>query len=125
MEDLINSINNISLDDKKRNNYFKYQRMIPPQILKWIHDDIHKMYLQIINDSIQSVPCTFELFSNIHSLQLQEIKVLYDYISGYGVYILESNLKNCGLYYDKLDVNTYIDYYSEELYGYISLMEGC
>ena len=68
--------------------------MIPSQILKWIHDDIHKMYLQIINDSIQSVPCTFELFSNIHSLQLQEIKVLYDYISGYGVYILESNLKN-------------------------------
>jgi len=39
--------------------------------------------------------------------------------------MLESQFKNCGLYYNKNDLQTYLDYYIEAIYELISLQEGC
>ena len=55
----------------------------------------------------------------------EELKVIHDYVTKYAAIMLEHRFKNSGLYYNKLDLQTYIDYYTEELYEQISLMEGC
>jgi hypothetical protein len=67
----------------------------------------------------------FELFKNINMFSSHEIRIIYDFVNKYGYYMLENKFKNIGFYYEKLDLQTYIDYYANELYEQISMMEGC
>ena len=120
MDDLVNTMN--KMDIKDQNPYLK---VIPDYVLKMIHTDIEYMFMQIIHEHIDSKINTFELFKNLCMFKLEELKIIHDYITKYASNILENRFKNSGLYYNKLDLQTYIDYYTEELYEQISLMEGC
>lgn len=120
MDDLVNTMNKMKIKEQN-----PYQMVIPEMVLKMINTDIEYMYMQIIHDYIDSQINTFELFKNLCMFNLDELKVIHDYITKYGSTILENRFKNSGLYYNKLDLQTYIDYYTEELYEQISLMQGC
>ena len=120
MDDLLNSINKLHIKDQT-----PYHKIIPDNILKMIYNDIEYMFIQIVHENINSNIVTFELFKNIFMFKLEELKLIHDYISKYAYNMLEYRFKNSGLYYNKLDLQTYIDYYTEELYEHISLMQGC
>jgi hypothetical protein len=120
MDDLVNTMNKMEIKDQN-----PYLKVIPDYVLKMIHTDIEYMFMQIIHEHIDSQINTFELFKNLCMFKLDELKIIYDYITKYASNILENRFKNSGLYYNKLDLQTYIDYYTEELYEQISLMQGC
>lgn len=127
MDELVNSLSNLDINEqtKKFKELKKFNEVIPEYVLQWIYKDYEYMYLQIINNHLQSVPVVFELFKNINMFSSHELKIIHDFVSKYGYYMLENKIKNTGLYYEKLDLQTYIDYYANELYEQISMMEGC
>jgi len=120
MEDLINSMSQMQIKE-----FIPYHKVIPEQVLNMIYNDIEYMFKQIVYEHLQSVPVTFELFKNIYTFKKEELKIIYDYVSKCGYNILEHRFKNSGLYYNRLDLETYIDYYCEEIREHISLSEGC
>jgi hypothetical protein len=127
MDELVNSLSNLGINEKtnKFNELKKFKDIIPEYVLQWIYKDYEYMSLQIINNHLQSVPVVFELFKNINMFSSHELRIIYEFISKYGYYMLENKIKNTGLYYERLDLQTYIDYYSNELHEQISMMEGC
>lgn len=127
MDDLVNSLSNLDINEqtKKFKELKKFNEVIPEYILQWIYKDYEYMSLQIINNHLQSVPVIFELFKNINMFSSHELRIIYDFVNKYGYYMLENKIKNTGLYYEKLDLQTYIDYYTNELHEQISMMEGC
>ena len=127
MDELVNSLSNLDINEqtKKFKELKKFNEVIPEYVLQWIYKDYEYMSLQIINNHLQSVPVVFELFKNINMFSSHELRIIYDFVSKYGYYMLENKIKNTGLYYEKLDLQTYIDYYSNELHEQISMMEGC
>jgi hypothetical protein len=127
MDELVNSLSNLDINEqtKKFKELKKFNEVIPDYVLQWIYKDYEYMSLQIINNHLQSVPVIFELFKNINMFSSHELRIIYDFVSKYGYYMLENKIKNTGLYYEKLDLQTYIDYYSNELHEQISMMEGC
>ena len=127
MDELVNSLSNLGINEKtkKFNELIKFKEIIPEYVLQWIYKDYEYMSLQIINNHLQSVPVVFELFKNINMFSSHELRIIYDFVSKFGYYMLENKIKNTGLYYEKLDLQTYIDYYSNELHEQISMMEGC
>jgi hypothetical protein len=118
MDELTKTMNKMHIQDKN-----PYNSVIPEQVLKMIHSDIEYMFTQIIND--QQRTTVFELFKNMYMFNLEEIKMIHDYITKYGLIMLVNRFKNSGLYYTHLDLETYMDYYIDEIYDMLSLMDGC
>jgi len=132
MDELTDTMNNMRI--KEKNPYqqviessvpLEISTIIPDFVKKMIQTDIEYMFMQIIHEHIDSKLNTFELFNNLYMFRLEELKVIHDYVTKYASNMLENRFKYSGLYYNKLDLQTYIDYYTEELYEQISLMQGC
>jgi len=56
---------------------------------------------------------------------IEMIRVVLGVYDKHGYKIINEKLKNTGLSYSQIDATTYIDYYSDQIDEFISLMDGC
>jgi hypothetical protein len=53
------------------------------------------------------------------------LNLIKGYVDKNGYKIINDKFKNTGLSYSQIDAVTYIDYYSDQIDEFISLMDGC
>ena len=71
------------------------------------------------------VPFTFKLFEYLYRCSIVELNLIKGYVDKNGYKIINDKFKNTGLSYSQIDAVTYIDYYSDQIDEFISLMDGC
>jgi len=117
MDNLINSLKKANISENPTN--------IPEQVVLLIHNDIDLMIYQMINNGIQDTSITFKLFEYLYRCSIVELNLIKGYVDKHGYKIINEKLKNTGLSYSQIDATTYIDYYSDQIDEFISLMDGC
>jgi malate/lactate dehydrogenase len=117
MDDLIDSLKKVNIEENPTN--------IPEQIILLISNDIDLMIYQMIHNGIQNTPITFKLFEYLYRCSIVELNIIKEYVDKNGYQIINDKLKNTGLSYSQIDAVTYIDYYSDQIDEFISLMDGC
>jgi len=117
MDDLINSLKKVNIEENPTN--------IPDEIISLIYNDIDLMIYQMIHYGIQDTPITFKLFEYLYRCSIVELNLIKGYVDKNGYKIINDKLKNTGLSYSQIDAATYIDYYSDQIDEFISLMDGC
>jgi malate/lactate dehydrogenase len=113
------------IDSLKKVNISKNPTNIPEQIILLISNDIDLMIYQMIHNGIQHTPITFKLFEYLYRCSIVELNIIKEYVDKNGYQIINDKLKNTGLAYSIIDATTYIDYYSDQIDEFISLMDGC
>jgi hypothetical protein len=117
MDDLINSLKKANISENPIN--------IPEQVVLIIYNDIDLMIYHMINYGIQDTSITFKLFEYLYRCSIVELNLIKGYVDKHGYKIINEKLKNTGLSYSQIDATTYIDYYSDQIDEFISLMDGC
>ena len=84
-----------------------------------INNDFDNIVNQMINDDIVNTRI-YSLFENLKYFNIEQIKLIINFLTKNGYNILENKLKQTGLYYNRIDLYTFIDYYTEDIYNYIN-----
>jgi hypothetical protein len=117
MDNLIESLKKVNIGENPTN--------IPEEIISLIYHDIDLMIYQMIHCEIQNTPSTFKLFEYLYRCSIVELNLIKGYVDKNGYKIINDKFKNTGLSYSQIDAVTYIDYYSDQIDEFISLMDGC
>ena len=117
MDNLIESLKKVNIGENPTN--------IPDEIISLISNDIDLMIYQMIHNGIQNTSITFKLFEYLYRCSIIELNLIKGYVDKNGYKIINEKLKNTGLSYSQIDAVTYIDYYSDQIDEFVSLMDGC
>lgn len=97
---------------------------ISKKILKLVNDDLDRITNQMISDTHTDTKI-YSLFENIIHFNYEELQLVHTFLLNNGYRILESKLKHTGLYYNTNDLQTFIDYYTDDIYNYIRQLADC
>ena len=92
MDELTNLLKNVNIEDT-----------LSKKIFALVNTDLDRIVNQMISDnhSNQTNTKIYSLFENIIHFSYEELDVLYKFLSKNGYHILQTKLKNTGLYYKK------------------------
>jgi hypothetical protein len=97
---------------------------ISKKILKLVSDDLDRITNQMITDNHTNTKI-YSLFENIIHFNHEELELLHTFLLNNGYRILENKLKQTGLYYNTNDLQSFIDYYTDDIYNYIRQLSDC
>ena len=116
MDELTNLLKNVNIEDT-----------LSKKIFALVNTDLDRIVNQMISDnhSNQTNTKIYSLFENIIHFSYDELNVLYIFLQKNGYHILQTKLKNTGLYYNINDLQTFIDYYTDDIYNYMQQIGEC
>jgi hypothetical protein len=97
---------------------------ISTKIMKLISDDLDRIVNQMISD-VHTNTKIYSLFENIVQFDHEELSIAYHFLLKNGYAILENKLKQTGLYYNRIDMQSFMDYYTDDIYNYMRQSEDC
>jgi len=97
---------------------------ISTKIMKLINDDLNRIVNQMISD-VHTNTKIYSLFENIVQFNHEELSIAYNFLLKNGYAILENKLKQTGLYYNRIDMQSFMDYYTDDIYNYMRQSEDC
>jgi hypothetical protein len=97
---------------------------ISTKIMKLISDDLDRIVNQMISD-VHTNTKIYSLFENIIQFNHEELSIAYNFLLKNGYIILENKLKQTGLYYNRIDMQAFMDYYTDDIYNYMRQSEDC
>jgi len=97
---------------------------ISTKIMKLISDDLDRIVNQMISD-VHTNTKIYSLFENIIQFNHEELSIAYNFLLKNGYFILENKLKQTGLYYNRIDMQSFMDYYTDDIYNYMRQSEDC
>jgi hypothetical protein len=92
--------------------------------MKLISDDLDRIVNQMISD-VHTNTKIYSLFENIVQFDHEELSIAYNFLLKNGYAILENKLKQTGLYYNRIDMQSFMDYYTDDIYNYMRQSEDC
>jgi hypothetical protein len=94
------------------------------KMFKLVNDDLDRITNQMITDTHTNTKI-YSLFENIVHFNQEELHLVHTFLLNNGYRILENKLKQTGLYYNINDVQSFIDYYTDDIYNYIRQSDDC
>jgi hypothetical protein len=116
MDELTNLLKNINITEQ-----------LSKKIFSLVNADLDRIVNQMISDNHTNYTNTkvYSLFENIIHFSYEELNVLHIFLQKNGYHILQTKLKNTGLYYNVNDLQTFIDYYNDDVYNYMQQIGEC